>query len=931
MFNYQEVKYTKEQQKEVNEKLLFLIKTGQWVDYVSLEDIYNNFKGLGGLHNLDPDDFDSYYAYSQAKKEFEHGEFFTPHLLCQQIADSSMLLPSHFVADLTSGVGNFFNFCPNHDRCYSNELSSNNTLIQSLLYPQAHITTGDIRVWQAPVKFDIIFGNPPFNFSFEGMDSQRYYMHLAHKHLNNYGLLAIITPYSYLMDDYKYVNIRKDINNQFNFLGQVDVSQYFAVGIKVKAMFFVKCHQPNMSFSKDFTTFDHIKEMVIQSRYEAKKYIASSYKLDNVDNQVEYKIRLYLYQLEKNPNTKQYVGKCLDYIEKFNTQKQGNLSWDEYQKSMITPNKILAYIKHYLAKQHNKPKAKGLIKQDYGLRLGKEFYSFGDYDYPFEDTKYLKLWNRKRQALISQTTPFKLVEPLPYNNNLPITFTDIQHQDIGKLMSKRYALLQWSMGSGKTLASLTVALNREKQTFVVAPAIAIKNNWVNVLKEFGIDYTLCQSKQDISSDKPFILMTCNFVVKHYKSIKLQTRKLGYKAMLILDESDCIANQSSKQSRAIIASFRRLQYKLLLSGTATRNNINELYPQLDLLYNGSQAFLSQAPMLWIRKRGEENLTNVPNDYLGQPYPPHTKGLNLFKQSFNPEKQTVFGQNKNTQDVYNASYLKEVLSYTIINRSYEEVTGNTYKVSQVQVSMTPSEVNLYSRILHNFMSMKHLFTSTGDARRDRVLEILQQLNLMLKACVIPNHIDNQVDNSKLDELVRQVSQVNGQVAIGLRHIQPVMIYAKALEATGRQIFVITGDSVSIAKRQAVVNKAKLVPNSILISTQQALSCSVNIDHIDHIFIPELAWNLASMSQFYFRFIRFTSTGSKNVTFITYNNSVESNLLSLLLNKERLNNFTKDKDEDDIMANYGIEFDLLSQLLTKVKIENETRIQWNQEITG
>jgi hypothetical protein len=320
--------------------------------------------------------------------------------------------------------------------------------------------------------------------------------------------------------------------------------------------------------------------------------------------------------------------------------------------------------------------------------------------------------------------------------------------------------------------------------------------------------------------------------------------------------------------------------------------------------------------------------VPNDYLGQPYPPHTKGLNLFKQSFNPEKQTVFGQNKNTQDVFNASYLKEILNYTIINRSYEEVTGNTYKVSQVQVSMTPSEVNLYSRILHNFMSMKHLFTSTGDARKDRVLEILQQLNLMLKACVIPNSIDNQVDNSKLDELVRQVNQVEGQVAIGLRHIQPVMIYAKALEATGRQIFVITGDSVSIAKRQAVVNKAKLVPNSILISTQQALSCSVNIDHIDHIFIPELAWNLASMSQFYFRFIRFTSTGSKNVTFITYTNSVESNLLSLLLNKERLNNFTKDKDEDDIMANYGIEFDLLSQLLTKVKIDNETRIQWNQD---
>lgn len=938
MYNYQATNYTKEQQREVNDKLLFLIQTGQWSQYVGLEDIYNNFKGLGGLHDLSQSDFSSYWAYSEAKKEFEQGEFFTPHSLCQQIADNCQLSDKQYIADLTSGIGNFFNFCPDLSKCYSNELSVNNTQIQKLLYPQLNITTGDIRVWQAPCKFDIIFGNPPFNFNFENMDSQRYYIHLAHKHLNNYGLLAIITPYSYLMDDYKYSNIRKDIDSQYNFLGQTDVSKYFSVGIKVKVMYFVKTPSPKLPYKNEFSNSEQIKQAILASRHEAKYHIASSYKLDNIDNQAEYKIRLYMYQLERNPKTRQYVGKCLDYIEKFNTQTQGNLSWEDYRQRMITPNKILSYIKHYLAKQHEKPKSKGLIKQDYGLRLGKQFYQFGDYDYPVEDKKYLRLWNKKRQFIVNQTTPFSLISPASYSNYLPnIEFTGIQHTDIGKLMNKKYALLQWSMGSGKTLASLTVALNRGKQTFIVAPAMAIKNNWVNVLNEFSIDYTLCQSKYDIISNKPFVLMTCNFVVKHYKSIKLQVRKLSYKSMLILDESDCIANLSSKQSKAIVAAFRRLQYKLLLSGTATRNNINELFPQLDLLYNGSQAFISNAPVLWIRKRGDENLTTENNDYQGKSYPAYSKGLNLFKQSFNPEKQTVFGQSKNTQDIYNASYLREILNYTIINRSYEEVTGNSYKVSQVQVNMNPDEIKLYSQILHNFMSMKHLFTSTGDARKDRVLEILQQLNLMLKACVIPNSIDsertgidNQVDNSKLNELIRQVNQVEGQVAIGLRHIQAVMIYAKALEVTGRKVFVITGDSVSIANRQAVVNKAKLTPNSILISTQQALSCSVNIGHIDHIFIPELAWNLASMSQFYFRFIRFTSKGCKNVVFITYANSIESNLLSLLLNKERLNNFTKDRD-DDLMANYGIEFDLFSQLLTKIKVDDEIRIKWNQEIEG
>jgi hypothetical protein len=38
---------------------------------------------LGGLHNLRQADFENYHEYAEAKKEFEIGQFFTPHAVCK--------------------------------------------------------------------------------------------------------------------------------------------------------------------------------------------------------------------------------------------------------------------------------------------------------------------------------------------------------------------------------------------------------------------------------------------------------------------------------------------------------------------------------------------------------------------------------------------------------------------------------------------------------------------------------------------------------------------------------------------------------------------------------------------------------------------------------------------------------------------------------
>lgn len=95
-----------ESRKALNEKVLYLIDSGTAVQAgITGEDIYNAYSGDGGLHGLDRKSYDDYHSYSEAKKEIENGQFFTPPSLCQLVADA--LKPSQFdlIADLTCGRG----------------------------------------------------------------------------------------------------------------------------------------------------------------------------------------------------------------------------------------------------------------------------------------------------------------------------------------------------------------------------------------------------------------------------------------------------------------------------------------------------------------------------------------------------------------------------------------------------------------------------------------------------------------------------------------------------------------------------------------------------------------------------------------------------------------------------------------------------------
>ena len=138
------------------------------------------------------------------------------------------------------------------------------------------------------------------------------------------------------------------------------------------------------------------------------------------------------------------------------------------------------------------------------------------------------------------------------------------------------------------------------------------------------------------------------------------------------------------------------------------------------------------------------------------------------------------------------------------------------------------------------------------------------------------------------------------------------------------------------QSIVTEFDSTINGILICTQQSLSSSVNIPTCNDVILESLQWNIPKMEQFYFRFIRLDSKEMKDVHYVTYEDSVEQNLMALVLTKERLNEFIKTgevKEQSEIFEEFDITMSVIDSLLIRsTDSEGKIHISWgSQRVTS
>ena len=984
---------------EINEKILFAINSGK--DMIQAESIYNCYTGIGGLHNLKQSDFNSYHEYAEAKKEFEMGQFFTPHEICRDMVNVLSPSSSEMILDMCCGMGNFFNHLPNQHNAYGFDIDGKAISVAKYLYPDAHIEKCDIQQYRPEQHFDAIIGNPPFNLKFDFRLSQEYYIDKAYHLLNPAGFLMIIVPASFMQNEFWEKSRVSRVNEDFSFIGQTRLSPhaFTSVGVdnfNTKIMVFLRRsqHIEMTPYNTDeFVSMAELKERVKRAREMKHRLrldlMRETNRIDKEElEHFEYKLAKYMYELKAHARLNKHIDKAVALVTKFRNQKPPenatNEQMKEWERKKLTTAKVLATIRKYITSQNVVPRKEiALVKTSYGFKLKQyaprlldktEHRSasvnnliLGHSKLPMpesvteENIKQIraahKIIHRKQLEHIIQNQIFSDMQTedsfAEYLDNASFMnkdgerceFTRLQKHDINLVLQKKYALLNWQQGSGKTAAvyhraKYLLKYGKVRNVIILSPAIATNMTWAPFLSVNKEQYQVIRTYKDLENVPKgiFLLISTSMVGKLKRDlmrfVKLSSRKL----CLIFDESDEITNPSSQRTRHILSVFRRLKYKILDTGTTTRNNIAELYSQFELLYNNSVNMTCWCDSIYHENK-DKAIECENNPHYGEPFPA-LRGHILFKSCHCPGKATVFGIEKQNQDIYNKEELFELIGKTIITRKFRDFAGEKYRIRTHTVSPSKGEHEVYRVIIEEFCRICELYyNSTGDTKKDAGLRLMRQIKLLIKACSVPHLIsgyygdDYPSKTRYIDSLIRKI---RGKVAIGCTTLTALELYEHHIRECfpDRPIYVVKGD-VSFKKRQCIVKEFDSTINGILICTQQSLSSSVNIPSCNDVILESLQWNIPKMEQFYFRFIRLDSKEMKDVHYVTYEDSVEQNLMALVLVKERLNEFIKTgevKEQSEIFEEFDITMSVIDSLLIRTKdSEGKIHISWgSQRIT-
>ena len=981
---------------EVNEKILFAIDSGK--DLIPKDSIYNCYTGIGGLHNLKQADFSSYHRYAEAKKEFEMGQFFTPHELCRSMVEVLSPTSSEMVLDMCCGMGNFFNHLPNLHNSYGFDIDGRAVTVARHLYPEAHIEKCDIQQYRPEQRFDVIIGNPPFNLKFDCKLSQEYYMDKAYDVLNPAGFLMVIVPVSFMQSEFWEKTRVANINSSFSFVGQTKLNPdaFDSMGVhnfSTKVMVFLRRsrHIEMQPYNADeFIPMEELKDRVRKTRVMKQRIridlMRETNRIDREELEAfEYRLSKYMYELKAHAVLNRHIEKAEALVSKFRNQKPPenatNQQVKDWERKKLTTGKVLGIIRKYITSQHSVPRKEvALVKTSYGFKLkpyaprllDKVTHKaasindliLGRAELPVPETvtersrlqirAAERLIRRKQKQYEMQNLRFadmeedvNLKEYLDRSTFInkdgeACEFTTLQKHDLNLVLQKRYALLNWQQGSGKTAAvyyraRFLLKFRKVRNAIILAPAIATNMTWIPFLSVNRERFRVIRAESDLTNvpEGMFLVVSTSMLGKLRRGLVRYVKQTSRKLCLVFDESDEITNPTSQRTRNILCIFRRLKYKILDTGTTTRNNIAELYSQFELLYNNSVNMVCWSPQVYHENKEREIEEENNTDY-GSPFPAF-RGHVLFRACHCPGKATVFGIEKQNQDVYNKEELSELIGKTVITRKFRDFAGEKYKIQTHTVSPSDGEREVYRVIIEEFCRICELYyNSTGDAKKDAGLRLMRQIKLLIKACSVPHLIEGYSGDgipNKTKYIEKLVRKIPGKVAVGCTSIAAFDLYENHLRKCfpDRPVFVVKGD-VAFKRRQNIVTEFDSTINGILICTQQSLSSSVNIPACNQVILESLQWNIPRMEQFYFRFIRLDSKEMKDVHYVTYEDSVEQNLMALVLTKERLNEFIKTgevKEQSEIFEEFDITMSVIDSLLVRTQDhEGKIHISWGSQ---
>ena len=479
----------------------------------------------------------------------------------------------------------------------------------------------------------------------------------------------------------------------------------------------------------------------------------------------EYKLAKYMYELKAHAKLNRHIAKAEALVSKFRNQKPPenatNEQGKEWERKKLTTKKVLAVLRRYITSQNVVSREEvALVKSSYGFKLKQYAPRLLDKvphkaagindlvlgravlpmpEFPTEKNMRQiraaeKLIGRKRRQYEVQNQQFADMKPdtrlTEYLDRMTFVnkdgdvceFTALQKHDQNLVLQKRYALLNWQQGLGKTAAvyhraKYLLKYRKIRNVIILAPAIATNMTWIPFLSMNREQFRVVRSNADLEtvSEGVFLVLSTSMLGKLKRGLARFVRRTSRKLCLVFDESDEITTPSSQRTRHILSLFRRLRYKILDTGTTTRNNIAELYSQFKLLYNNSINMICWSGRVYHENRDKE-IEEENNPHYGEPFSAF-RGHVLFRACHCPGKSTVFGIEKQNQDVYNKEELAKLIGKTVITRKFRDFAGEKYRIRTHTVIPSGGECEVYRVIIEEFCRICELYYNcTGDAKKD-----------------------------------------------------------------------------------------------------------------------------------------------------------------------------------------------------------------------
>lgn len=174
---------------------------------------------------------------------------------------------------------------------------------------------------------------------------------------------------------------------------------------------------------------------------------------------------------------------------------------------------------------------------------------------------------------------------MSYSDLLKVTPYEFQKEAIEFHLKHKYSINGYTMGLGKTLIAIAVALETSKHTLIVVPAY-LQENWAKEIEKFCGDSVKVQIVKSVleacSKDVNFYIVSFTSFMKAHKTFPDID-------MVIADEAVALKNPKAKRTKEFdsMVKTHRPKRLLLMSGTPVRNNVIEFWQLLKLIWYGGK--------------------------------------------------------------------------------------------------------------------------------------------------------------------------------------------------------------------------------------------------------------------------------------------------------------------------------------------------------